>query len=69
MKTISLIVHLDDNLDMEGVTIVENTTDIKTDSNLLRYLCVTLWESLEANKTELDLYDELNDIGIGHPKE
>jgi hypothetical protein len=68
MKTISLIVFMDDDFGIEGVTIEDNECGLKIDSKLLKYLCISLLEAIDNNQEDLELYDELRDIGIVPPE-
>ena len=59
---------MDDDLGINGVTITNNDTEMKTNSNLLRFVCASLSHAIEINKEDLNMYDDLIDMGIGPPR-
>jgi hypothetical protein len=67
MKIVILEVYIDDDFSIDSVIISHNDTGLPTNSKLLHGIVEALLSSINNNKDELDLYDELNDIGIGKP--
>jgi hypothetical protein len=68
MKSITLIVFMDDDFGIEGVTIEDNECGLKIDSKLLKQLCTSILSAIDNNQEDLDFYDELRDIGIIPPE-
>ena len=68
MKAITLIVFMDDDFGIEGVTIEDNGCGLKIDSSLLKNLCTSILSAIDNNKDDLELYDELRKIGIIPPE-
>jgi len=61
---IQLGVHLNEGLVIKAVTIDENTTDIPSDSKLIKRVAFNLLKSIQLNKEDLMLQDLLNELDI-----
>jgi hypothetical protein len=64
MKYIQLGLHLTDDLGIKSVTIDHNETDLPSDSKLITLIAFALLKSIHLNKSDLELQDMLNELGI-----
>lgn len=57
-------VHLNERLGIKAVTIDHNTTDLPSDSELIKRVAFTLLKSIQLNKEDVMLQDLLNELDI-----
>lgn len=57
-------VHLNERLGIKAVTIDHNTTDLPSDSELIKRVAFTLLKSIHLNKEDVMLQDLLNELDI-----
>jgi hypothetical protein len=61
---IQLGVKLNDNLGLTHVTVDINTTDLPSDSKLVKEVAIALLKALKSNKDSVQVQDLLNELGI-----
>lgn len=61
---IQLGVHLNEGLGITSVTIDHNTTDLPSDSELIKKVAFTLLKAINLNKEDVMLQDLLNEMDI-----
>lgn len=57
-------IHLNDELGIKAVTIDHNTTDLPSDSQLIKQVAMGLLKSLVRNKEDVTIQDLLNSLDI-----
>ena len=57
-------IHLNERLGITSATIDHNTTDLPSDSELIKRVAFTLLKSLQLNKEDVMLQDLLNELDI-----
>lgn len=57
-------VHLNERLGIKAITIDHNTTDLPSDSELIKRVAFTLLKSIHLNKEDVMLQDLLNELDI-----
>jgi hypothetical protein len=55
---------LNEDLGLKSVSIDINTTDLNSDSELIKKLAITVLKALSMNKEDVMVQDLLNDLGI-----
>lgn len=61
---IQLTFRLTETLGMKSVTVDLNTTDLPSDSELIKKLAFTILKSLSLNKEDIAVQNLLNELGI-----
>lgn len=57
-------IHLNDKLGIQSATIDANTTDLPSNSELIKKVAIGLLKSLHLNKEDVMLQDLLNELDI-----
>lgn len=57
-------IHLNERLGIKSVTIDHNTTDLPSDSQLIKIVAITLLKAIHLNKEDIMLQDLFNELDI-----
>lgn len=70
MRFIQLTVTMDDEYVLKYVSVDLNTTDLPSDSKLVKQIAIAILKSLKLNKDDIMIQDLLNELNIKkQPKE
>lgn len=58
------IQHLNDDLGLEAASFEHNTTDLQSDSELLKLIGIALLKAVKVNKDDLVIQDLLNELDM-----
>lgn len=64
MKYIEIGIVLNDELGVKSAIIHQNDTELPSNSELIKKVCITLLKSLSLNKQDLELQDMLIELNI-----
>lgn len=65
---IQLGIHLSEDLGLQSVTIDFNSTELDSDSDLVKRVAITLLKSMILNKEDVQIQDILNKYDISKPQ-